>query len=91
MTRLVDTFVAFDAATRAYAQAIGQSRAARRLRETTADLRRQLAAAALADEAAHPDPARSFEQLVEIAAAAGVDWHTMRDAFNRAHERNPRG
>lgn len=58
MASLVDTFVAFDAATRAYAHAVGHSRA-------------------------------SFEVMVEIAAAAGVDWHSMRDAINTVHARNP--
>lgn len=90
MPRLVDTFVAFDAAVRAYAQAVGQSRAARRLAQATAALRRDLAAAALADQAQRPDPKADFATLVDMASAAGLGWQDMAAIINRAGERNPR-
>lgn len=89
MAGLLDSFVAFDAALRAWGQVVGQSRAARRLAQATAALRRDLARAALADQASAPDPQADFATLVEIAAQAGVDWHAMRDAINTAHSRHP--
>jgi len=88
---LLDALIGFDAALRAHANRVGAGPATRDLAKAGIALRRQLAPIALADVAAHPDPAADFETIVLAARAAGVSWLDMVATFNAVRDRHPGG
>ncbi|HYG91183.1 MAG TPA: hypothetical protein VD978_33570 [Azospirillum sp.] len=90
MGKLISTFLEADTALRAWVHRAGRNEAARKAAKAITDLRRAVAAQALAEAAATPDPKADFAQLVEVAATAGVTWQDMAAIVNRAGERNPR-
>lgn len=89
MGKMINAVLGFDIALRAYLNRAGNSAAAKHLAQAGAALRRVAAEQALDDAVQARDPKLTFEQLVELAVAAGVPWQDMAAIVNRAHERNP--
>jgi hypothetical protein len=91
MARLLDALLLVDALARTAARAVGtQSHLGRHLRAATADLRRQLATHAMAEEAATFDPKTDLKRIFSAAEAAGLSWPDMRDALNDYHTQSDR-
>lgn len=89
MARLLDAYLGFDIALRAYLGRLGASEPARRLARAATDLRRDIAVRALNEEAADFDPRTDLARIFAAAEAAGLSWPDMAEALNTYHQRHP--
>ena len=90
MARLLDALLLVDNLARAGVRLLGvQSSRGREFRDAAGDLRREVAARALAEEAAQFDPKTDLKRIFAAAEAAGLTWPDMRDALNDYREHHP--
>lgn len=86
MARLLDALITLDTLARTAARAVGtQSHLGHQLRDAADTLRSQIAARALAEEAATFDPKTDLMRIFAAAEVAGLSWPDMRDALNDYH------
>ncbi len=92
MTRLLDTLMLVDNLARIGARVLGtRSDSGRALQAAAADLRRDVAAHALAEQADQDfDPKTDLKRIFAAAVDAGLSWPDLRDALNDYHQANPK-
>lgn len=88
---LLDALVRLDNATRVGARVLAPGSAvARELMAAVAQIRREIAARALADLARQPfDPKADLMAIFRAAEAAGLAWPDLAEALNTYHQQNP--
>jgi hypothetical protein len=89
--RLLDALIGYDVAMRAYVNRLGHTAAGRDLARAGAELRRAAGIAALAQEAAAPDPRRDLQVILQAAIAAGLGWTDIAATVNALRDRSPGG
>ncbi len=89
MGQMLNAYLGFDAALRAYQLRVGSSPVARDLVAAGTALRRVFAALALREEAQACDPRADIETILLAAIAAGIGWPDLAALVNRVHEQHP--